>query len=431
MNPIHSSRTILACLLLAFFLPAAPAQDWPQWRGPNRDGKAGGFAAPKVWPKTLTQQWKITVGNGDATPALVGDKLYVFTREGENEVIRCLDAGTGKEKWKDAYPSQPATSPAGGPHAGPRCSPTVADGKVLTLGVRGTLSCIDAATGAKIWRKDDFKGEYPKFFTSSSPIVVDGLCIAQLGGPKSGGIVAYDLASGEQKWKWTGDGPGYASPELMDVGGTKLIIALTDSKVVAITAADGKQVWEAPFMAARMNYNASTPVVAGQTIFYGGGGRGEKAVKFEKEGDRFVAKELWSNPKESVQFNTPVLKGSTLFGLTQDNQLFAINAESGATDWSAPVGQPAGGGQQPGRGGRSRSRGGYGEIVDADTVLLALTPTSELIVFEPNDKKYIELARFKVAATPTYTYPVVSGNRVYIKDEDSLTLWTIESPARQ
>src|SRR5262249_33799920 len=206
----------------------------------------------KVWRKQLTGKWKVTVGNGDATPALVADKLYVFTREGENEVIRCLDAGTGKELWKDEYPAKPATSPAGGPHAGPRCSPIVAEGKVVTLGVRGTLSCFDATTGAKIWRKDDFNGESPRFFTSSSPIVVDGVCIAQLGGPKTGGIVAYDLASGEPKWKWTGDGPAYASPELLNVGGTKLIVALTDSNVVAVTASDGKLVWEAPFRAERM-----------------------------------------------------------------------------------------------------------------------------------------------------------------------------------
>ena len=162
------------------------AQDWPQWRGPNRDAKAAEFNAPKTWPKELTQRWKVTVGGGDATPALVGDKLYVFTREGGDEVIRCLDAATGKELWQDKYEAQPATAPAGGPHAGPRSSPTVADGKVVTLGVRGTVSCLDAASGKKLWRKDDFQGFWPMFFTSSSPIVVDGLCIVQVGGKENG-----------------------------------------------------------------------------------------------------------------------------------------------------------------------------------------------------------------------------------------------------
>src|SRR5207249_3489491 len=116
-----------------------------------------------------------TVGDGVATPALVGDKLYVFSREGGSEVIRCLKADDGKEVWSDKYESGPATGPAGG-FPGPRCSPAVADGKVVTLGVRGILSCYDAAKGKKLWRKDDFKS-YPGFFTSSSPLIVDGLCI--------------------------------------------------------------------------------------------------------------------------------------------------------------------------------------------------------------------------------------------------------------
>src|SRR5207253_4920607 len=125
------------------------AQDWPQWRGPNRDAKAEGFKAPQTWPKELTQKWKVTVGTGDATPALVGDKLYVFTREGSDEVIRCLDAASGNEVWKDKYASAAGNEPTG-QFGGPRASPAVAEGKVVTYGARGTLSCYDAASGKKL-----------------------------------------------------------------------------------------------------------------------------------------------------------------------------------------------------------------------------------------------------------------------------------------
>src|SRR5205814_5836252 len=120
-----------------------------------------------------------------------------------------------------------------------RSSPTVANGKVITLGVRGMLSCLDAGTGKKLWRKDDFQGSYPKFHPSSSPLVLDGLCIAQVGGQGNGGMAAYDLASGDEKWKWTGDSPSYASPVLMTVGGAKLIVAETERKIVAVNATDG------------------------------------------------------------------------------------------------------------------------------------------------------------------------------------------------
>src|SRR5262245_24802535 len=124
----------------------ASAQDWPQWRGPNRDAKATGFTAPKTWPKELTKKWSVPVGDGVATPALVGDKLFVFSRQGGNEIIRCLNAADGKEIWQDKYETKPATGGAAG-YSGPRCTPTFADGKVVFYGVQGVLSCYEAESG--------------------------------------------------------------------------------------------------------------------------------------------------------------------------------------------------------------------------------------------------------------------------------------------
>ncbi len=426
------NRTIIAVTGVVFLMTArcALTQDWPQWRGVNRDAKATGFTAPKTWPKELTPKWKAAVGQADATPALVGDKLYVFARQGDEEITRCLDAATGKEVWADKYAAAGATGPSSG-HAGPRSSPTVADGKVVTLGVRGTLSCLDAASGKVLWRKDDFSGAWPKFFTASSPIVVGGLCLAQLGGAGNGAVVAYDLATGGQKWKWTGDAPAYASLALMTVDGTKLIVAETEKSIVALNIADGKLAWETPFAAQGMSYNAATPIVDGQTLIYCGQGRGAKAVKIEKQGDGFAAKELWSNPDNSVQFNTPVLKNGMLVGMSQRGDFFCLNAQDGKTAWTAPSTPPAagaeaaeGGGGRGGRGGRGR--GGYGTVVDAGSVLLALTPASELIAFQPSDKAYTELARIKVADTATYAYPIVSGKRIFVQDQDSVILWTID-----
>src|SRR5689334_9653342 len=102
----------------------AAAADWPQWRGPDRDARAADFQAPAAWPKELTRKWSVPVGDGVATPALVGDRLYVFARQGGDEVTRCLDAATGKEAWQDKYPAKPATGPAGS-FPGPRASPAV------------------------------------------------------------------------------------------------------------------------------------------------------------------------------------------------------------------------------------------------------------------------------------------------------------------
>src|SRR5262249_39364630 len=156
------------------------------------------------------------------------------------------------------------------------------------------------------------KGATPKFYTSSSPLVAEGLCIAELGGPDNGGIVAYELASGKEKWKWTSDSPAYGSPVLMNVDGSKLIIAMAETKIVALTVADGKQVWETPFAVQGRGYNAATPIVDGQTLIYAGSGRGVTAVKLEKKGDSVTATDLWKNADNSVMFNTPVLKNGLL-----------------------------------------------------------------------------------------------------------------------
>jgi outer membrane protein assembly factor BamB len=347
---------------------------------------------------------------GDSTPALVGGKLYVFARQGADEVTVCLDAATGKEVWQDKNPGEEVRGPAAGQHAGPRSSPAVAEGKVVTLGVGGAVSCLEAATGKVAWRKNDFPGAWPRFYTAMSPVLAQGLCIVQLGKGGEGAVVAYDLATGNEKWKSAGDGPGYASPVVATIAGTPLIVTQTDKSVVALSLADGKPLWQAPFAPQGMAYNAATPIVDGQTVIYSGQGRGTKAVKLEKQGEALTATELWSNTDNSVQFDSPVLRHGLVFGLSQQGKFYCINAETGKTAWTEAAG----------------GRGGFGSIVDAGSVLLGLTAKSQLVVIEPTDKEYKELASIKVADTPTYAHPVVAGNRIFIKDQNAVTLWAIE-----
>jgi len=405
----RSSIVIVACVIL-IAAGCVLGQDWPQWRGPNRDGKATGFTSPQTWPKELAQKWKVTVGTGDSTPALVGDKLYVFARQGEEEVTLCLNAADGKEVWKDKYAAQAVTG-AASRHPGPRSSPAVAEGKVVTLGVGGVVSCLDAGSGKLVWRKDPFPKIVPQFFTSTSPIIVDGKAIVHVGGKDNGAIVAFDLASGDEKWKWAAEGPAYSSPVLLTVGGVKQIVTLSEKSIVGVGVADGKLLWQLPFAPQGRSYNAATPIVDGQTVIYTGAGRGAKAVKIEKQGDTFAAKELWSNPDLAPQFNTPVLKDGLLFGLTDKNSLYCIDAKTGKTAWTDPT---------------PRGSGGFAAIVDAGSCLLVLPNNSELIVYKPSDKQYEEVAKIKVAETATYAYPVLAGNRLFVKDQDTVAMLAIQ-----
>ncbi|HEX4645720.1 MAG TPA: PQQ-binding-like beta-propeller repeat protein [Verrucomicrobiae bacterium] len=399
---------MVGCGILAG-IPSLFAQDWPQWRGPGRDGKVTGFTAPEKWPSELKPKWKITVGAGDATPALVGDKLYVFTRQDSDEVTLCLNAADGKELWRDKYEARAVTGGAAS-HPGPRSSPAVAEGKVVTLGVGGVLSCLNAADGKLLWRKDEFPNVVPRFFTSDSPLISDGMVIAHVGGSGNGAMIAFDLATGAEKWRWAGEGPAYASPTLMTVAGVKQVVGLTEKSLVGIGLADGKLLWQLSFPPQGMAQNASTVIVDGQTVYYtgAGAGRGTKAAKIEKEGDGFTAKELWTN-QLATQFNSPVLKNGLLFGLSSRGNLFCINAKTGEPAWTDTA-----------------SHGNFGAMLDAGSVILALPKDGELIAFKPSDKGYEETAKIKLADTETYACPVIAGNRIFMKDKDSVALLSMD-----
>ena len=384
------------------------AQDWPQWRGKNREGKVTGFDAPQNWPEKFTQKWKITVGKGDATPALVGDKLYVFTRQGEDEITICLNADNGKEIWRDKYSAQPVTG-AASRHPGPRSSPTVANGKVITLGVSNILSCLDAETGKVAWRNSEFAGQVPIYFAAMSPIVTDGMVIAHLGEDEEGAIIAFDLNNGNQKWKWSGDGPAYGSPVIMNVENTKMIVEQTKKNIVSVAVANGALLWKIPTPAERRFYNSATPIVNGQIVIFTGQGNGTKSVKIQKEGNNFITKALWSNEELGTAYNTPVLKDGWLFGLSDRGKLYCMNANTGKTVWIDDTDYK-----------------NFGAILDAGSVMLALPSNSELIAFKPDEKKYTELAHIKVADTPTYAHPVISGKRIFVKDEETLAMLLVE-----
>jgi len=405
-------KNLYTSLIFGFLILFIPShiytQDFPQWRGVNRDDKVTGFNVPQKWPQELTQNWKVTVGFGDASPVLVNNKLYIFTRQDNNEILRCLDALSGKELWKNSYEAGAASGPASS-HPGPRSTPTVVEGKVVTLGVNGIISCLDAATGKIVWRKTEYTDGVPQFFTGMSPIVSDGMCVAHLGGPENGKIIAFDLTTGNIKWKWDGDGPSYSSPVLMTVDGKKQLVVQTDKNILAIAFSDGKLLWQIPTPNERRFYSSATPVVDGQTVIYTGQGTGTRAVRIQKQGNGFATSELWINTELGTAFNTPVLKDGFLYGQTGQGKLYCMNAENGQTTWVDSV-----------------LHKNFGAILDAGSVMVALPSTSNLIVYKPDKGAYLELARYKVADTPVYAHPLLVENRIYVKDNETLVMWIID-----
>ncbi len=400
----------LTCFILSLIATGIVfSQDWPQFGGIGRDSKVTGFKAPASWPADLVQQWKIAVGFGDATPVLVGKMLYLLTRQGDDEVIRCLDAVTGKELWKNTYPAPAVTGPSAGAHPGPRSTPAVSSGKIVTFGATGILSCLDALTGKVIWRKENPMTNVPQFFTGMSPLIVENVCIALVGTKDNGAVLALDLNTGNEKWKWSGDGPAYASPSVMTIDGKKHIIAQTEKNLLALNFADGKLVWQIATPPQQRFYNAPSPYINGQIIYYTGQGLGTKAIQVSRQGDQYVTKELWSNPEIGAKWNTPVLINGFLYGFTDQRRIYCLDASTGQKAWVDET-----------------VNSDFATIIDCGSVIIGFPSTGNLIVFKPDPKAYSEIAKYKLSETAVFTFPIVAGNTIYVKDAENLMMYKIK-----
>jgi outer membrane protein assembly factor BamB len=383
------------------------AEDWPFWRGATRDGKVHGFVAPATWPDQLTLQWRTCVGAGDATPALVDERVYAFGRLDDAEVIFGLRALDGRELWRHAAPAVRVTG-AAAKYGGPRSSLAVAEGKVIALGVGGVLTCLESATGALVWRHEALADRVPRFFTAGSPLVAEGLCVVHLGGQDEGLLVALDMASGRVEWQWHGDGPAYASPALMRVDGVLQVAVQTERNLAGFALRDGRRLWQTATAPRPGYWNSATPVPDGATVVYTGQGTGTYAIRIEAQESTFVVRQLWHQPDLGTVYNTPVLRDGTLFGLSDRGRFFGLDFETGTILWSS-----------------SERVSNFGSIVAAGEVLLALPEKSGLVVFVPSRDGYREIARYPVADSPIYAHPVVAGRRVFVRDADSVMLWTL------
>jgi outer membrane protein assembly factor BamB len=410
-------RRLIAILLLSSSIVgleaqqrAAAATDWPQWRGPSRDGSAPAPTDPKAWPAQLTQKWKVDVGLGYATPIVVGNRIYQFARQGEREVMSAIDAESGKVLWQTGHAAPFTMHSATTQHGpGPKSTPVYSNGRLFSIGMTGIVTAYDAASGKQVWQKPG-SSTVPMFTTHAfSPIVDRGLVIFHLGGHNEGALTALDANTGDVRWAWKGDGPGYGSPVLADIGGTRQVIAITQGKLVGVDAANGMLLWERPYPIANFT-NSVTPVMFGQTLIVSGNGGPTTALSITRKGNEWVTETLWENADVPLRMSDAVIVGDVLFGMTTRNsgQYFAVDAKSGKTLWTSE-------GRQA----------GHAAIARAGDLLLSLEDDGELVVARNSKTGFEPLHRYKVSDSATWTQAAYSGNRVFVKDVSSLALWTL------
>jgi outer membrane protein assembly factor BamB len=411
-NMFKDLRSLLmAAAVLIGSAAAASAQgstqDYPQWRGRNRDGAASGFTEPKAWPEKLTRRWKVEVGEGYATPIVVGKTVYAFTRRDGAEAITALDAATGKLIWRTDYPAPYKAADAAAKHgAGPKSTPLFHNGKLYTVGISGVVSAFNATTGKLLWQKPE-PSEHPYFGMAASPIGDKDMVMLHPG--SYGPLTAYDANTGAVRWAADGNGV-YASPIIVELGGVRQIVSMTNKSVISVAVADGAPLWEHPWKPGGTD-SAITPIVYGETIIVASQRNPVTAIKPTRRDGKWVVEVVWENKEVSLFMSNPALIGDTLFGLSEKSsgQFFGLDAKTGKTLWL----------------GQSREASNTA-VVKAGDLLFMLNDDAELIVARGRQTGFEPVKRYTVADSATWAQPAISGNRVFVKDVTSLTLWTLK-----
>ncbi len=393
-------------LTLAASLSPLSGADWPQWRGPQRDGVAAAAELPPVLPEELIELWSADVGEGHASPVVAGETVYVRARVGEEEVVRALALADGAEIWRWSVTTPYTRNPAAFSHGrGPRSTPVVAGRSVCSLGVTGLLSCLDRETGQLRWERDfasRFDRTWPEFGTATSPAVVGDRLVAHVGGKKSGALIAFDLETGAEQWSWSGDAPAYASPVLATLDGVTQVVTQSREHVVAVDADSGALLWKMPFETA-WQQNSVTPLVAGDRIVISGLDRGVTALDPRRDvRGNWVLTIAWRNDEVPMYMSSPVTRDGLLFGMTdkRKGQLFCLDLATGKLRWTSE-----------GREGENAA------LILAGNRLFVQTTEAELLVGAAGADGWRPEARYTIAGSPTWAHPALVGGRVVVKDK--------------
>ncbi len=338
-------RTLLLATFLApaiVFCQALRADDWPQWRGPHRDGVWRETGIVERFPdKQLKIDWRAEVGPGYSGPTVAAGRVYVMDRATEPkqvERIHCFDAQTGKPLWDYSYDCRYNNIDY---KAGPRAAVTIESGRAYALGATGRLHCFDAAGGKVLWEKDlaeEYKIKMPNWGIAASPIVVGDLVIVEIGG-EGACVVAFDKATGAEKWKSLDDRAGYAAPIVIEQTGRRVLICWTGDNIAALDPASGELLWNIPFKPSQMVLNVATPVIHDDRLFVAAFYDGAMMVKLDR--DKPAAEVVWrkrgpsESKTEAIQpiIATPYFDGDYVYGVDSYGQLRCLDAKTGDRVW--------------------------------------------------------------------------------------------------
>jgi len=420
--------TLLLAVGALFFLVARiDAGEWPQWRGPNRDGvwnESGlieSFASAQI-----PIRWRAKIGSGYSGPTVAGGRVYVMDRVVEPkqiEGVHCFDWKTGKSLWSHVYDCPYVGISF---QAGPRASVTINEGRAYSLGTMGHLFCFDAAAGNVLWQRDmkqDFKIRMPIWGIAASPIVVDDLLIVQVGGQGDACLVALDKKTGHTRWTALDDRASYSSPILIQQAGQPVLVAWVGEHVVGLNPKTGEVYWKQPFPPRKMVISIATPVVRDNrlfvTSFYDGSlmlRLSPKELSVEKLWQRAGHDERHTDALHSI-ISTPYLKGDYVYGVDSYGELRCLDARTGDRLWESLEATP-------------KARWSTIHMVENGDRMWMFNERGELIIAQLSPQGYQEISRAKLLE-PTldqlrqrggvcWSHPAYAYKHVFARNDEQL-----------
>jgi outer membrane protein assembly factor BamB len=424
-------------LLFVLQATAARADDWPQWRGPNRDGvwKEQGLLEKFEGPQ-IKIRWRVPISSGYSGPTVAGGRVYVTDRveePKEQERVHCFDWRTGRRLWSHAY----ECDYAGVSYSdGPRASVTIDHGRAYSLGAVGHLFCFDAARGTVLWSKNlnrEYRIRMPTWGIAAAPLIDGDLVIVQIGGSDGACLVAFDKTSGKERWRALGDGANYSAPIVIQQAGKRVLICRTADRVVGLDPQSGALRWEYPFPSRQMPLCVSTPVVDGERLFLCGFYDGSLMLRLLR--DRPAVEKLWqrSGPNERSTdalhsiISTPLLVGEYLYGVDSYGELRCLDARTGDRLWESRDAVP-------------RSRWATIHLVKNGDRVWMFNERGQLIIARLTPRGFEEISRAQLIRPTTgqlpqrsgvcWSHPAFAYRHVFARNDEELICASLEAPKR-
>ncbi|MDA0282865.1 MAG: PQQ-binding-like beta-propeller repeat protein, partial [Planctomycetota bacterium] len=391
---------------------ARSADLWTGWLGPNRNGWVADLEPPAEWPQSLSKVWSVEVGTGYGSPLVVEDRIYQHARQGEEEVIWCVERATGKLRWQKSFPV-PFKAAAGGDYHGngPKSCPVYAAGRLFVMSLNGTLTAWDASSGDKLWQRNydaEFGKSHPNWGASTSPIVDGEQVIVHFGTDEVGALVALKVATGEEVWRHGKDGPSYSSPLVAEFDRVRQVVEWNHRALVGVDRQTGEFLWEFPLPHVGGDQNMPTPAIHQGRVLLGAENRGIFSLRPERKDGKWSVTEEWHQKKVALDMSSAVINGDYLYGFSHydSGRLFCLDPKTGDILWTGPP-----------------RTGQNVMFLSAPGHIAALINNGELRILSATPTEYRQLASYRVAEDRTWAPPVLLKDGVLVKDHQHLTMW--------